>query len=339
MFGLGMELTNKCNFSCLHCLRDKSLPREDLSIKIFDKIIKQAKAFGQFGAGLTGGEPTLHPQFDYIIETFAREKIKFTIVTNGWNFQDILPIFLKGQGFLPSALVFSLDGAKEATHDKIRKPGSFRKIMQAITICRKRMIPFALQMSVCLLNEREMEEMCFLATKLNASLLSIIYTSPTPELIKLKIAKPPEELESYYKTVNRLSSAFRIPINTNYQWKNFISKDNFLFGCCFFTGNYLNIDYRGNLTFCCNISGYSGSANNRADIIGSLKDENLPALYKKFLKMIYIFKQKMLDDIIHHRASDIDTLACLYCIKYFHKMDWVKNFPNSQWHKYINIRK
>jgi len=80
-----LEVTNRCNFKCKMCPREKmNLPEKDMSIDTLDKIIKNLIRPYRFI--LTGwGEPLLHPHFFEIVikirEKFPSAKIDFT--TNG----------------------------------------------------------------------------------------------------------------------------------------------------------------------------------------------------------------------------------------------------------------
>ena len=41
-----------------------------------------------------------------------------------------------------SGVTFSLDGATEKTHDRVRGKGSFRNLMRAVSVCMLKDIPF-----------------------------------------------------------------------------------------------------------------------------------------------------------------------------------------------------
>ncbi len=329
MLRIGLETTNRCNLNCLHCVREKGLPVADLSVDILNNLIKEIKDFGLTLVSLTGGEPTMHPQFDSIIDILAKEDLSYTLVSNGWNFQKIYPVFLKNKKTVPRVINFSLDGAQEKTHDKMRGKGSYRKVMQAIAICRAKRIPFSTQMVVCEFNENEMEQMCLLASKIGCSSLGFAYPFLTPNLVKDDLIKGPDHRKHFLKEVMRLSSAFRLPIFTSAQLGTVTDKNNYLFECFHLMGNSINIDCRGNLTFCCNLSTYAGSSGDKSDIIGSLEKESFSSLYKKYLKVLFNFKQDRVNSIKNNKMSEMDNFGCMYCARYFHKLDWLKKFPKS----------
>src|SRR3990172_10708534 len=144
---IGIELTSRCNLSCLHCLREKTKKREDFPLDLLPGLLRDAKAYGIKHIAFTGGEPTIHPQLDEIIKMVTENGFTYHLVTNGWNFKQIFPTLEKyGLKWL-KGLSFSMDSPNEETHDKIRGKGSYKKVLQGISICFQKKIPFNLQMT------------------------------------------------------------------------------------------------------------------------------------------------------------------------------------------------
>ena len=80
-------LTEGCNLACRHCW---IAPRYDpdarfpvLDPALFEAVLHEAGPLGLRGVKLTGGEPTLHPQFPAFLEIVRREGLKLTVETNG----------------------------------------------------------------------------------------------------------------------------------------------------------------------------------------------------------------------------------------------------------------
>jgi MoaA/NifB/PqqE/SkfB family radical SAM enzyme len=151
------ELTNRCNFSCVHCIRAEDEPHDYLPVTIVNKVLTEVQAYQPISlVAFTGGEPTLHPQFAEIVELVTRFGYAFTFVTNGWNFPQTFTKIQAWKGALESVSL-SLDGASEATHDTLRRqPGSFRRLMQAISLCHVHSIPVQLNMVVTRANRTEL---------------------------------------------------------------------------------------------------------------------------------------------------------------------------------------
>ena len=105
------ELTNRCNFSCVHCIRAEDGPHHDLPVTIVNKVLTEVQAYQPISlVAFTGGEPTLHPQFADMVELVATYGYPFTFVTNGWNFPQTFSKIQDWKNKLESVSL-SLDGA------------------------------------------------------------------------------------------------------------------------------------------------------------------------------------------------------------------------------------
>ncbi len=136
-----LELTSSCNSRCPGCsnvfVEDKEvrmmppsqrpMPIEQWRV-ILDKIAPHAQQLK-----LTGGEATLHPQFDLIIEAIKERNTPFTLFTNGrWEHPDRLIALLKETSQCVGLLV-SLHGADAEAHEAFSGiKGSFNETVQNI---------------------------------------------------------------------------------------------------------------------------------------------------------------------------------------------------------------
>ncbi|MCP4346189.1 MAG: radical SAM protein [Desulfobacterales bacterium] len=90
-----LELTSDCNNLCVGCgnvLKYNKGPSlsADQWLKIFNKISSHTVHLR-----LSGGEPTLHPEFEYLIGLINKTDISFTIFTNGrWHNPERIISFL-----------------------------------------------------------------------------------------------------------------------------------------------------------------------------------------------------------------------------------------------------
>ncbi len=73
------EVTLECNYDCFYCTNlDKTiLPKDD--IEAFVKMISETYDTELF---VFGGEPFVHPQIEYIIETLNKYKVDYVVQTN-----------------------------------------------------------------------------------------------------------------------------------------------------------------------------------------------------------------------------------------------------------------
>ena len=122
-----LELTPACNNRCLGCGNVFAHNRtpQPLSAAQWGKILADLKPYIH-RLKLTGGEPTLHPEFGAIVATLRGLDIPFALFTNArWRDPAHLVTFLQA---VPqcSGLLISLHGATAASHDAFtRVPGSF----------------------------------------------------------------------------------------------------------------------------------------------------------------------------------------------------------------------
>ncbi|MBN1954677.1 MAG: radical SAM protein, partial [Anaerolineae bacterium] len=70
-----LYLTADCNLRCRHCwirpsfaAGGESAPGRHVPLELLQRAVEEAKPLGLAGAKLTGGEPTLHPQFVPIVD-------------------------------------------------------------------------------------------------------------------------------------------------------------------------------------------------------------------------------------------------------------------------------
>ena len=84
-----LYLTSACNLRCRHCwiapsfVDGKPAPSDYLDLDLLRRAVAEAKPLGLHNAKLTGGEPTLHPQFVEIVDLLTNEGLSLNMETNG----------------------------------------------------------------------------------------------------------------------------------------------------------------------------------------------------------------------------------------------------------------
>jgi SynChlorMet cassette radical SAM/SPASM protein ScmF len=126
-----LYLTSGCNMCCRHCwiaptfVDGRPSPGEYLDLALLRKAVAEAKPLGLQSAKLTGGEPTLHPQFVEIVDYLTAEGLSLNVETNGTLIDAGLARHLKEKTSLTFVSV-SIDGPDPEVHDPFRGvPGSF----------------------------------------------------------------------------------------------------------------------------------------------------------------------------------------------------------------------
>ena len=131
-----VELTPACNNTCVGCgnvFADNRSP-EPLSAQEWCTVLDRIAPSTSW-LKITGGEPTLHPEFEEIIEHAAALGIPFTLFTNArWLEPERLVYFLAGIPQL-NGLLISLHGARAQSHEAFTcTPGSFDETVTNIQL-------------------------------------------------------------------------------------------------------------------------------------------------------------------------------------------------------------
>jgi SynChlorMet cassette radical SAM/SPASM protein ScmF len=133
---LYLYIAGSCNLACRHCWINPTYQQvgnggQYIKLEHVKKAIREAKPLGLSSVKLTGGEPTLHPQFREIVALIREAGLDIFLETNGTLVDAALAEFLKKQevGFIS----VSLDGATVETHEALRMvPGSFNQAISGI---------------------------------------------------------------------------------------------------------------------------------------------------------------------------------------------------------------
>ncbi len=148
------ELTLACNLRCKHCGSIAGNKRErELSLDENLALADQLAALGCRRVTLSGGEPTLHPDWDRIGARLASHGVKVNLISNGWHWNASHVERARAAGLVGAA--FSLDGF-EAEHDEFRQAGSFARVLAAIDACVAGGLPVAVNTTINRLNVRQL---------------------------------------------------------------------------------------------------------------------------------------------------------------------------------------
>ena len=125
-----LYITERCQLRCGHCYMGDRLERGlVLPFEKAKNILSYCRRLGGEYITFLGGEPTLHPDLPRMVD-YARE-IGYTQVminSNGLLERTIDKIAPEKLHYIS----FSLDGATEATHDRIRGKGTYVKTVACI---------------------------------------------------------------------------------------------------------------------------------------------------------------------------------------------------------------
>ncbi len=134
---LYLYISGACNLACKHCWIAPTYQSggdggQHVELEYVRKAIREAKPLGLRSVKLTGGEPTLHPQFREIVSLIDEAGLGIIIETNGTLVDDDLAGFLKGTPHV-SFISVSVDGATAETHEWLRGvPGCYAAALNGI---------------------------------------------------------------------------------------------------------------------------------------------------------------------------------------------------------------
>ncbi len=131
---LWLEITKRCNLTCLHCYADSSPQQElfgEMAAADWKAVISEASDLGCDGIQFIGGEPTLHPGLVELTEYARAAGIGFVeVFTNATGITDRLASAFKGSGVSVACSFYS---AEAAVHDRItQRKGSFAQTVSGI---------------------------------------------------------------------------------------------------------------------------------------------------------------------------------------------------------------
>jgi MoaA/NifB/PqqE/SkfB family radical SAM enzyme len=319
------ELTNICNLHCSYCLRDEDAlyhtRAEFFSLELFDRIIKEAReAMGITHVMFTGGETTLHPKFREVIETVGAHGLKCSFVTNGWHFERVWPAISANRNVV-THVAFSLDGATREAHDRWRGADSFVRLVRAFSRCQHEQFPFVIKSVLRKDTLPQLEQMAIFAARMGASALNFGHLLPTSSGFD-ELALNADERTAAEQEVALLARVFKMRISLEVGYYNIDPAA----PCSALASRSCNIDYRGRLSLCCNLSGFRGAAGEK-DVVANLNDESFAAAFARLQGLAQEQMTLRQSALAQHAAENIKPdlqlgSPCLFCLATFGKVPW-----------------
>ena len=323
---LTVELTNICNLHCSYCLRDEDAlyhdPANFLSLDLLTRVARDARdSMGITQVMFTGGEPTLHPDFGKILAAMAALTLKCSFVTNGWHFERVWPLLIEHRQ-TATHVSFSLDGATREAHDRWRGAGSFDRVVRAFSRCWSSNFPFNVKVGIRRDTVPQLEAIALFAARMGAAGLSFGHIMPTSTEVADTSSLTLEERAEAEREIALLARIFRMRIGIDVGYYN----TQLASPCSALSGVSANINYRGHLSLCCNLSGFRG-ATSEADVVADLNHEQFGHVLPR-LKQIAVVQSeqriKALTDLeVAGEKADLATGSpCLFCLNTLGKTPW-----------------
>jgi len=153
-----LAITNKCNLRCTYCSHFTSAGdvNQDLATEEWLQFFTELNRCAVMSLTLEGGEPFCRQDLNEFIEGIIRNRMRFSILSNGTLITDDLASFLASTGRCDSVQV-SVDGSVPATHDAFRGEGNFLKAIQGIKCLQKFHIPVSVRVTIHRQNVKDLE--------------------------------------------------------------------------------------------------------------------------------------------------------------------------------------
>ena len=153
-----IEITNYCNLRCLYCSHFSS-PGEvnrDLSLDEWLQFFGELRDCAVMDVTLSGGEPFLRKDFREIIDGIVRNRMRYSILTNGTLITDELAGFIASTNRC-NMIQISVDGSNAEVHDSCRGEGSFQKAIEGILHLTRHSIPVFPRVTIHKDNVKDLE--------------------------------------------------------------------------------------------------------------------------------------------------------------------------------------
>jgi len=131
-----LELTDACDLKCVYCNYPLfSNPRIFMSESVFSSLINRLDELKKIDRLIvSGGEPTLHPQFTMMSEELSKRTRFLSIVTNAqWKKESIAKSLLNNYNLIE----ISVDAGGEKMYEDSRKGASFQLLIRNLEMLNR----------------------------------------------------------------------------------------------------------------------------------------------------------------------------------------------------------
>ncbi|MGA1868441.1 MAG: radical SAM protein [bacterium] len=207
------ELTLRCNMNCAHCGSEAGERRgEELN---HEEALDFCHQLGQMGCELLtllGGEPFLREDWDDLALCLNRYNVKVNAISNGYLMDQALVDRIKKAHLANVAI--SLDGLKD-THEKIRrKPGSYERVMNALSLLRQNEVSSAVVTTITKDNIMELDELFHIACDKGVEIWQLQIGVPRGNLCEHRnFVVQPEDLPAIEQFILKVRNNRRIQVD------------------------------------------------------------------------------------------------------------------------------
>ncbi|MGE4607240.1 MAG: pyrroloquinoline quinone biosynthesis protein PqqE [Myxococcota bacterium] len=213
LYNLVAELTYRCPLRCVYCSNpiDYRDTRELLDGAAWSRVFTDAAALGALHVGLTGGEPTLHPDLVEIVSAAARASLYTHLITAGTTLDPDALARLRDIGL--RSVQLSVQDAESAGSERIAGVDVFEQKLDFARSVRKLGLPLCINAVVHRENLDRVPDLIELAARLDAQRLELANTQYYGWALANRAALLPsqEQLDRASRAVERARRDRRVP--------------------------------------------------------------------------------------------------------------------------------
>lgn len=153
-----IEITSHCNLRCRYCyfFNNSAVTYRDLPAEEWLKFFDEMGSLGVMNVSLAGGEPFTRQDLPVLIEGIVRNRMRFSLISNGAMIGDTMAAFIASTGRC-NYVQISVDGSRPETHDANRGRGSFEGAVRGIKTLQQHGIKVAVRVTITRNNVYDLE--------------------------------------------------------------------------------------------------------------------------------------------------------------------------------------
>jgi len=191
--------------------------------------------------------------------------------------------------------------------------------VRAFTRCYMSKLPFGIKIVVRRDLVDQLEQIAIFAARMGAASLHFAHVMPTSDAVADSSALTLDEQRAVEQEIALLARIFKMNIGIDVGYYN---TDDTRPPCAPLAAVSMNIDFRGRLSLCCNLSGFRG-AEEESDVVADLNVESFASAYEKFVALAAEQLRKRNEALAALRTPDIYIGSpCLFCLQSFGKIPW-----------------
>lgn len=216
-----IEITNTCSFRCDHCYIENS-KKQLMKFDTFKSIIDELISINCNTILITGGEPTLNPDFIKMYVYAKKNGMFVSINTNGFKFNDsIKETFLK---YKPDAVEISLYGYNDLSYTNFTHTNNaYTSVIENIEFLKNNNINLKLKTTVTTKNYKYVHKLKEIAKKYNTEFRYDYLVFPKVDgkiFAENKYRLTPNDIIEIIKQDNEDVDYFKKQVNTTMKMKN-----------------------------------------------------------------------------------------------------------------------